>query len=316
MGQSKEKRVRKETTESLTRTYEVLVPNDSAADKKSCWVLRTRYLTIGRAPRIMGIVNVTPDSFSDGGKFADHDQAIEHGLYLARSGADILDIGGESTRPYSEPVSVRQELERVIPVIKGLATQTDVPLSIDTSKAVVARAAIEAGAQIINDVTGLEGDPDMIRVAIESKVGVCAMHMQGTPQTMQDNPRYEDVVTDIHDYLRQRRDTLVDAGIDLQRICLDPGIGFGKTHEHNLTLLANSYRFLDLGCPILVGHSRKGFIGKLLGDKSVDRDAGTLALTLWLAQQGVQIIRVHEVERTKQALQVLAGAGGLASRDD
>ena len=151
----------------------------------------------------------------------------------------------------------------------------------------------------------------MVTVALESGAGVCAMHMQGTPQTMQEDPQYEDVVSEIHQYLAERKDHLVSAGIDPARISLDPGIGFGKTHQHNLTLLANCHRFLDLDCPILVGHSRKGFVGKLLGDKSLDRDAGTLALTLWLAEQGVQIIRVHEVEQTKQAIKVLAGAGGI-----
>src|SRR5689334_13124813 len=241
------------------------------------WQLRTQALTGGRVPLLMGIVNVTPDSFSDGGKFLDNQAAIEHGLKLLDEGAAILDIGGESTRPYSTPVSIQEELSRVIPVVEALhRARPDAILSIDTSKSAVACAAIAAGAEIINDVTGLTGDPAMIAVAKETRAGVCAMHMQGTPQTMQDNPTYADIVAEIHDYLRQRRDALLAAGIERERICLDPGIGFGKTHEHNVTLMANCHRFHDLGQPLLVGHSRKGFIGKVLGDKEAPRLFGTL----------------------------------------
>ena len=268
------------------------------------WRLRHTTLTIDHLPALMGIVNVTPDSFSDGGKFIDPGQAVDHALRLAAEGASILDIGGESTRPYSTPVAVAEEIRRVIPVIKKIVSQTAIPVSIDTSKALVARAALEAGAQIINDVTGLTGDPEMLSVALESGAGICAMHMQGNPQTMQDNPHYVDVVEDIVRYLAQRKTALLEAGIDPSRICLDPGIGFGKSHQHNLQLLVHCRRFHELGCPLLIGHSRKGFIGEMLGDKRADRDAGTLAITLWLAQQGMQIIRVHEIARTLQALQV------------
>ena len=225
----------------------------------------------------MGIVNATPDSFSDGGNYRAPEDAIAHGLRLVAEGADIIDIGGESTRPYSEPVPAEQEIERVVHVVQGIAAETDVPISIDTSKAVVATAAIQAGAEIINDVTGLTGDPDMLKVAVDSGVGVCAMHMQGTPATMQNNPHYEDVIQEVMDYLSQRKACLLDAGIRLEKICLDPGIGFGKTHEHNLKLLANCEAFLELNCPILIGHSRKGFIGELLNDKQTERDSGTLA---------------------------------------
>ncbi len=259
----------------------------------------------------MGIVNVTPDSFSDGGKHDSTEAAIDHAITLIDHGADILDVGGESTRPYSDPVGEGEELDRVVPVIEGLVERMQepgvrtVPISIDTSKAAVAKAAIEAGAEIINDVTGLEGDPEMLSVAVDSKAGVCAMHMQGTPQTMQDDPKYDDVVEDIYRYLASRQKQLVEAGVDPTRICLDPGIGFGKTHQHNITLVQQASRFVDLGCPILVGHSRKGFIGKLLGDKEVNRDAGTLAITLMLAAQGVHVIRVHEVRNTVHALKVL-----------
>ena len=260
----------------------------------------------------MGIVNVTPDSFSDGGQFLDPQAAVDRALQLEADGAAILDVGGESTRPYSEPVDADEELRRVMPVVQALCEQAKVPVSIDTSKARVAAEAIAAGAEIINDVTGLTNDAEMLPLAIEKKVGVCAMHMQGTPRTMQDDPSYDDVVAEIHDYLRQRRDALLTAGIEHERICLDPGIGFGKTHEHNLTLCREVVRFHDLGCPLLVGHSRKGFIGKLLGDKTADRAAGTIGVALSLANQGVQIIRVHDVRPVSDALLLYAAVGGLS----
>lgn len=282
--------------------------------RATIWQLRTRALACGPVPLLMGIVNVTPDSFSDGGQFFGSESAIEQGLKLLDEGAAILDIGGESTRPYSTPVTAQEELSRVLPVIEALhRANPSAILSIDTSKAAVARAAIAAGAEIINDVTGLTGDPAMIAVAKESQAGVCAMHMQGTPQTMQDNPTYADIVAEIHDYLRQRRDALLAAGIERERICLDPGIGFGKTHEHNVTLMANCHRFHDLGQPLLVGHSRKGFIGKLLGDKEAARLFGTLGSALALAVQGVQIIRVHDVRPLKEALALFVACGGLPS---
>jgi len=249
----------------------------------------------------MGIVNVTPDSFSDGGKFWDTEAAIQQGLDLVSQGADLLDIGGESTRPYSDPVGADEERQRVIPVIEALASQTDVPISIDTSKAAVAAAALDAGAQVINDVTGLEADPEMLPLAVDSKAGLCAMHMQGNPQTMQDAPHYENVVEEIYTYLQQRRDHLVDAGIDPQHVCLDVGIGFGKSHQHNLDLLAQCERFHQLGCPLLVGHSRKGFIAHVLQDKQTDRTAGTIGVALAVAQQGVQVLRVHDVAPVRQA---------------
>jgi dihydropteroate synthase len=210
-------------------------------------------------------------------------------------------------------VSEADELRRVLPVVQALCERTNVPVSIDTSKARVAAEAIAAGAQIVNDVTGLQGDPGMLQVVAESRVGVCVMHMQGTPQTMQDNPQYEDVVEDIHDYLRQRRDDLLRHGLDAARICLDPGIGFGKTHQHNLTLLAACGRYHDLACPLLVGHSRKGFIAHVLGDKQTDRTAATIGASLALARQGVQILRVHEVLSVNQALKLFAVSGGLAT---
>ncbi|MBN2022621.1 MAG: dihydropteroate synthase [Pirellulales bacterium] len=259
----------------------------------------------------MGVVNVTPDSFSDGGRYREPAAAIARGLALAADGADLLDVGGQSTRPGAAPVGADEELARVLPVLRGLTDQTAVPLSIDTSKAAVARAAVEAGATVINDVTALSGDPDMLAVAVESEVGVCAMHMQGTPENMQDAPRYDDVVADVFDYLARCRDRLVAAGIDRARIALDPGIGFGKTAEHNLALLASVGRLHALGCPVLVGPSRKRFIGHVLGDPSADRTAGTLGVALALARAGVQILRVHDVAAARQALLLFAAAGGL-----
>lgn len=259
----------------------------------------------------MGIVNVTPDSFSDGGKFYPKAAAVEHGMQLVADGADILDIGGESTRPYSTPVEEREELNRILPVVQALDEQANLPLSIDTSKALVAREALAAGVEIINDVTALTGDPEMLPVALESEAALCAMHMQGTPQTMQDAPKYEDVTGDILAYLTVQRDRLMSAGIDPRRISLDPGIGFGKTHDHNLTLLANTGRFHELGCPLLLGPSRKGFIGKVLGDKTADPMFGTLGVVLALAAQGVQIIRLHDVLSTRQALQLFEASGGI-----
>jgi dihydropteroate synthase len=259
----------------------------------------------------MGIVNVTPDSFSDGGQFFDPAAAIAQALQLVAEGADLLDIGGESTRPYAVPITAAEELRRVLPVVKKLAAEVQIPLSIDTSKAAVARAAIEAGAEIINDITGLTGDPAMVDLAIETGVGVCAMHMQGTPQTMQDNPTYKDIVGEIRDYLRERRDALISAGVSRERICLDPGIGFGKTHEHNITLMRHCFEFHELGCPLLVGHSRKGFLGKLIGDKEADRTNATVGAALGLAVQGVQIVRVHDVRPVREALVAFDATGGL-----
>ena len=277
----------------------------------SYWKLRSKSLSFGRVPLVMGIVNVTPDSFSDGGQFANSAAAIEHAIRLADEGAAILDVGGESTRPYSSPVDAEEELARVIPVIEGITARSDVPISVDTSKAIVAQAAIDAGAEIINDITGLELDSEMLPVALKTGAGICAMHMQGSPQTMQDNPSYVDVVRDIHTYLAQRKQHLLDAGIELEKICLDPGIGFGKTHQHNLQLLANCHQYHDLGCPILIGHSRKGFIAKIIGDKTANRDSETMAITLMLAQKAIQIVRVHEVKETVNAIRVFDATGGV-----
>jgi dihydropteroate synthase len=279
--------------------------------RATAWKLRSRTLSFGQRPLLMGIVNVTPDSFSDGGRYFSTQGAIDHAMRLVDEGAEILDIGGESTRPYATPVEAAEELRRTTSVIREICRRTKVVVSIDTSKAAVARAALDAGAEIINDVTGLTGDVEMLPLAVSSQAGVCAMHMQGTPQTMQDAPTYRDVVDDILGYLAQRRDALLVAGVDRERICLDPGIGFGKTHQHNLTLLANCWRYHVLDAAILVGPSRKGFIGKVLGDKEADRTAGTVGVCLSLARQGVQLLRVHDVAAVRQALLLFAAAGGI-----
>ena len=237
------------------------------------WKLRTRTVAAQKLPLLMGIINVTPDSFSDGGRYLDADAAVEHGLRLAAEGADILDIGGESTQPYSRPVDVQEELRRVMPVLGALCQQTNLPVSIDTSKALVARHAIHAGAEIINDVTSLAGDPAMLPLAVESGCGVCLMHMRGTPQTMQDEPVYADVVGEVMAYLRERRDALLAAGVAQDRIAVDPGIGFGKTTQHNLQLAANAWQLHALGCPVLVGHSRKRFLAGVGGTEKLFRNS-------------------------------------------
>ena len=273
------------------------------------WRLRSLAIELPPRPLLMGIVNVTPDSFSDGGRFFDPLSAIQHGLDLAAEGADLLDVGGESTRPYSDPVAVEEELRRVLSVVRGLCRQSGKPVSIDTSKSAVARAALDEGAEVVNDITGLLGDPAMVEVVRAAGAGVVAMHIQGTPQTMQDAPTYADVVADVHEYLRNRRDSLLAAGIAAEKICLDPGIGFGKTHQHNLALLANCHRFHELGCPVLVGHSRKGYIGKVLADKSADPLPGTIGVACALASQGVQILRVHDVAAVRQALLLYEATG-------
>jgi dihydropteroate synthase len=250
--------------------------------------------------KIMGIVNVTPDSFSDGGAFLDPGDAAAHAQRLINEGADILDIGGESTRPGAEAVEAPQEIDRVVPVISAVVGVGTV-ISIDTSKAVVASAALSAGATIVNDVTAL-GDPDMAGVVAERGAGLVLMHMLGTPRTMQENPTYEDVVDDIKAFLAGRIERAVDAGVPEEKIWIDPGIGFGKTVEHNLELLRRLGEFRELGRPILVGTSRKSFIGKLTGAEVGDRLGGTLATDVLAYANGAEIIRVHDVAPAREAL--------------
>jgi len=275
------------------------------------WQLATRVLTLPRRPLLMGIVNVTPDSFSDGGRFLDPQRAIDQSLQLAADGADLIDIGAESTRPYADVVPVDEELRRLEPILGVVCQQVEVPVSIDTFKARVASLAVSVGVEIINDVTACRGDVDMIEVVRQSGAGICLMHMQGTPQTMQNAPQYDDVVEEIFAYLRERRDALVAGGVAAERICLDPGIGFGKSHQHNLTLLGHCGRFHALGHPLLVGHSRKGFIAKVIGDKQVDRTPGTIGVAAALAHQGIQILRVHDVAALRQALLLFEAIGGI-----
>lgn len=255
--------------------------------------------------RIMGIVNVTPDSFSDGGQFATAQEAIDHGLRLEDNGAGILDIGGESTRPNANTVSVDDELARVLPVLEGLSGRTDARLSIDTRKPQVMQRAAEAGAHIINDVSALTYDPDSLHIAAETGLPVILMHSQGSPQTMQDNPHYENVLLDVFDYLAWRIEAAEAVGIARSNLMADPGIGFGKTLGHNLELLAGLSLFHGLGVPLLLGASRKRFIGEI-ADKSEpqDRMPGSLAAALNGVAQGVQVVRVHDVAETQQALQI------------
>ena len=252
----------------------------------------------------MGIVNVTPDSFSDGGKFVATNLAIEHALKLAEEGAAILDIGGESTRPNATPVSLQQELDRVIPVIEALVKQVNIPISIDTYKPQVMQAAIAAGASMVNDVRALQED-GALEVVAKFNVGVCLMHMQGTPQTMQQNPHYDDVVNDVKSFLAARLQASIGAGVGASRILLDLGFGFGKTREHNITLLQNLESFADLGQPLLVGLSRKSVLGQMTGNDVDARLYASIAASVLSAMKGAKILRVHDVKATVEALKVV-----------
>ena len=253
---------------------------------------------------VMGVLNVTPDSFSDGGEFFDPDMAVEHGLKMAADGAAIIDVGGESTRPGSDPVSVNQQIRRVVPVIESLCRKTDVPVSIDTYKFEVAKAAVEAGAGIINDITALS-DERIGELAAERQVPVILMHMQGTPATMQIEPEYDDVVGEVLEFLLNRAKRAEKSGISKDMIFIDPGIGFGKTSEHNLSLLGNIDKFVAAGYRILVGASRKRFIGKITGkEKAAERIFGTAATVALCAMAGVSIVRVHDVAEMADVIKV------------
>jgi dihydropteroate synthase len=257
-------------------------------------------------PRIAGIINVTPDSFSDGGTQLDADAAIAHGLKFVEEGADLLDIGGESTRPGAESISAEAEIARVLPVIEALARQVDVPISIDTSKPDVMRAAVAAGAAMINDVYALR-QQGALDAAAELKVPVCLMHMLGEPRTMQDDPHYDDVVSDVRRFLAERIFACEMSGIDKKKIIVDPGFGFGKNLEHNLALLRGLDQLAALGVPLMVGLSRKSMIGKLTGQDVQHRAAGSAAAALIAVQKGALIVRVHDVAETRDALAVLQG---------
>ena len=257
-----------------------------------------------RPALVMGVVNVTPDSFSDGGKYFDTNAAIAHALALVAQGAEILDVGGESTRPGAKPVNEAEELRRVIPVIEKLAAKVEIPLSIDTMKPSVAHAALQAGASIVNDVAANRDDDAMWRVVAECQAGYVCMHAQGSPQTMQENPVYADVVCEVGDFFRERLKKLNACGIFADQVVLDVGIGFGKTVEHNLQLLANLHRFTTMARPLLIGVSRKSFIGKLFGADLNERLPASLACACLAIQSGAQIIRAHDVAETVQAVRM------------
>ncbi|HEY1082888.1 MAG TPA: dihydropteroate synthase [Prosthecobacter sp.] len=269
------------------------------------WRIQGQDHDLTRRGMVMGIVNVTPDSFSDGGRYLDTGRAVEHALSMVEEGADILDIGGESTRPGADPVDEAEELKRVLPVIRAVRSTTRTLISIDTMKASVARAALDAGASIINDVTGLRADPAMIRLAADSQAGLVVMHMIGTPRTMQQQAEYEDVVADVKRYFEERHRVLSDQGIDPARIVWDPGFGFAKTLEHNLALMNALPDLAVHGRPVLVGVSRKTMISRLLeSDDVADRDWPTVALTSQARELGARIVRVHQVQPNVHAIRM------------
>ena len=275
------------------------------------WSFGRNSLQIGPRPLVMGIVNVTPDSFSDGGRFAATDLAIEHGLRIAAEGADFLDIGGESSRPGSKPISFDEELARVVPVVRGLAGRVDAAISVDTTKAEVARQALAAGAVVVNDITAGLGDPDMMAVVRDAGAGIVLMHMQGTPATMQVNPTYRDVVAEVRDFLAERVWVWEAAGVPAERIAIDPGIGFGKSFEHNMTLLRHLDQIAGLGRPVVLGVSRKGFLGKITGRPVGERLAGSLATVSYCAARGTaHILRVHDAAATVDGARVIGALSG------
>ena len=277
-------------------------PADTHLDSARMWQVGEKIHHLGHSPWIMGIVNVTPDSFSDGGSYLAKEAAVAQALQLADEGAEILDIGGESTRPGAPRVELDVELRRVVPVIEQLADQTNALISIDTSKAEVARQALASGADIVNDISGLRFDDQMAEVCRAANAGIICMHMLGTPKTMQENPAYENVVEEIIGFFKERLEFLERAGIDPQRIVLDPGVGFGKTAAHNIEILSAIERFRALGRPVLIGHSRKRFLSKVLNRDVEERTSGTIGVAIALAAQQTDIIRVHDVRAVRDAL--------------
>ncbi len=267
------------------------------------WRWKDRLLADDSAPVLMGVLNVTPDSFSDGGRFFEPETAVDRGLQLERDGAAVIDIGGESSRPGAARVELDEERRRVLPVLQALLERSTLPISIDTAKPALARAAIDQGAAVVNDIGGLR-DPEMLAVVAQTDAAVVVMHMAGTPQTMQDDPRYDDVVREVHDALARRVEAATSAGIARHRIAIDPGIGFGKRSAHNLALLRNLGHFRDIGCAILVGTSRKSFLGKLTNRPVSDRLASSIASSLAAIEAGAQIVRVHDVAAMADALAV------------
>ena len=268
------------------------------------WSLPGRTLDCEERTLVMGVLNVTPDSFSDGGRFLQQDDAVKQAARMAEDGADILDVGGESTRPGSDPVSADEEVERVVPVIERIAGETGLPVSIDTRKAQVAEAALDAGATIVNDVAAGR-DPLMFEVVREAGAAMVLMHMKGEPKTMQEDPVYEDVVREVHDFLAGRVEAAVAAGIDRDRLAIDPGLGFAKTTAHSLTVMKETAALLDLGLPLLVGPSRKSFIGEVLGTEVGERLEGTLGAVCFMVARGAHIVRVHDVRETVRAVRVV-----------
>jgi len=262
-------------------------------------------LDLGRRTHVMGVLNVTPDSFSDGGHYFETGKAIEHGIRMDRDGADIIDIGGESTRPYSEAVSAAEEMDRVIPVIEALRNQITAPISIDTCKARVAREALKAGASIINDISALRFDPEMARTAAKEGVPVILMHMKGTPGDMQKNPVYGDLIHEILDFLRDAIERCEAAGIHRELTVVDPGIGFGKTFDHNLLIIRELSRFQRLKRPVLLGPSNKAFIGHILRKEPHDRDTGSMAAVAAGAMNGAHILRVHHVKKAVETVRII-----------
>ncbi|MCH7898624.1 MAG: dihydropteroate synthase [Proteobacteria bacterium] len=254
-------------------------------------------------PVVMGILNITPDSFSDGGRFLARDDALGQAEAMLQSGASIIDVGGESTRPGAQQVSAAEEIERVVPIIEAIHNMTDAPVSIDTSKADVMRAAVEAGAAMVNDVRALR-EAGAVAAAADLGVVVCLMHMQGNPRTMQEEPHYEDVTLDVRDFLASRIETCIDAGIDRERMVIDPGFGFGKSYRHNVELLMNLRQLTDLGQPLMVGLSRKSMLGEMTGRDTGDRIPASIAAAVIAVQAGADILRVHDVAETVEALKV------------
>jgi dihydropteroate synthase len=262
-------------------------------------------LNLSRRTHVMGVINVTPDSFSDGGQFFEKDRAVERALQQADDGADFIDIGGESTRPYSKGISADEEMNRVVPVIEALKKELRIPISIDTLKAQVAREALRSGASMVNDISALRLDPEMASVVAQAGVPVILMHMKGTPADMQVHPTYDDVASEIITFLRSAMDQAVRSGVRRDRIIVDPGIGFGKTFDHNLEILKELGRFQRLEAPILVGSSRKAFIGRILDKKVHERDTGTMATVAAAVMNGAHIVRVHNVKQAVETVKVI-----------
>ena len=262
-------------------------------------------LDLGNRTHIMGILNVTPDSFFDGGRYIEKEKAVEHGIRLAEQGADIIDVGGESTRPYSKRISAQEEMDRVIPVIESLANQVDIPISIDTYKSEVAREAIKAGASIINDISAFRFDSKMAELAAQEGIPVVLMHMKGRPENMQDNPEYEDLMGEIISFLRDVKQDAIKKGIKEEHIILDPGIGFGKRPEHNLEIIRSLNLLSELNSPILTGPSNKAFIARIVGTKAEDREIGTMAVIACAIMNGAHIIRVHNVEKAVKTAKIV-----------